>query len=306
MSNFNLHVLPRSNIYNPKVLNNNILTHADIYDPEVLRDVVLVCTELEHKLRKLHPEDDNPSSSFDVVIEFLPENGGPRECWIYFACWQSRLVFWLDKIPIERLTNGVREVRRPTHQSKLLAAPHKLLILGNRIPFAGGILVSSGPLELVRVFFCSSGPLLTLRYPRILPEDLNTRPNLGNMLRCFPVDNCPRALKRNYETWCPTASWVGRGQLYSIPCIENNMLCRPAHFWRINVTARSYRTGTTDEVAEEIEWVPEAKAWRDIEHRYWPDLFHTRPITKYSIFIGRVLSFFCKLSDLCGAPQSSC
>ena len=89
-------------------------TDTDMLDP-VLREEI---EDFYHYLQNTVQHDgvDNPSANYDLALDISPEDG--RIVWsYYYACHETRCLFWLDTYDATHMLSELFGVNSPTHVS---------------------------------------------------------------------------------------------------------------------------------------------------------------------------------------------
>ena len=102
---------PHSRLIRPL---KGLFTDTDMHDP-ILREEM---EEFYSSLQQIMRVDDLtiPSSNFDLVLDIMPDRD--RIQWpYYYACHDTRCLFWLEKYDTTYITSELDGVESPAHLS---------------------------------------------------------------------------------------------------------------------------------------------------------------------------------------------
>ena len=94
-----------------------LFTDTDMQDPELREEM----EEFYHYLQKIIHYDGLviPSNNYDLVLDIMPTEDGRMQWSYYYACHETRCLFWLDVYEANHMISEVFCVTSPAHVSEL-------------------------------------------------------------------------------------------------------------------------------------------------------------------------------------------
>ena len=92
-----------------------LFTDTNMHDPELKEEM----EEFYHYLQKIiHYEGSViPSNNYDLVLDIMPTEDGQIQWSYYYACHESRCLFWLDVYDANYMVSEIFWVTSPAHVS---------------------------------------------------------------------------------------------------------------------------------------------------------------------------------------------
>jgi hypothetical protein len=114
-----------------------LFTDTDMFNPELRKEMedfyLLLQRILARRLARLRV--DIPSNNYDLTLDITPTNDGRIRWSYYYACLETRCLFWLHPYDTSNMISKlVGEVRSPAHISASQTSSPICCLFTNRMP----------------------------------------------------------------------------------------------------------------------------------------------------------------------------
>lgn len=101
-----------------------LFTDTDMHDRKLREEI----ERFYHYLQRILDHDGVaiPSKKYDLTLDIMPADDGETQWSYYFACHETRCLFWLDTYEASHMISELFAVRSPAHVSA-----SQVLILNN-------------------------------------------------------------------------------------------------------------------------------------------------------------------------------
>ncbi|SRR6266702_458370 len=98
---------------NPR--SKRLFTDTDMHNLELKEEM----EEFYHYLQKILRDEELiiPSNNYDLVLDIMPKEDGRIQWSYYYACHETRCLFWLDRYDANHMISEVFWVTSPAHVS---------------------------------------------------------------------------------------------------------------------------------------------------------------------------------------------